>query len=153
MKGRSPFAGVSSPSRVRQSALGCVLGALLALGCSKQAEGERCDTNNNNEDCESGLQCTPLRTLGRGTVGAVCCPDNDPSVEICQRLELDEFEDDETNTPTDPEPEPTASQSTDSGATSPGANGSDAATAGGSAEPGDAATPAALDASAEAGSP
>lgn len=111
------------------------------LGCSRQAEGERCDTNNNNEDCESGLQCTPLRTLGRGTLGAVCCPDDDPSAEICQRLELDELED-ETSAPTDPQP-------TDPETTESSEDAQDAAATEGPATPADAATP--LDASPEAG--
>lgn len=37
----------------------------LLFGCSLQGEGERCDQQSNNEDCESGLVCTsPLNIVG-----------------------------------------------------------------------------------------
>src|SRR5690606_24127429 len=50
-----------------------------ALGCAEQGEGERCDLANDNTDCEGDLVCTSLRSLNRGTVGAVCCPENNSS--------------------------------------------------------------------------
>jgi len=77
---------------------GFVLSALsLALACSKQGEGERCDrraTNSGNEDCQSGLVCTPRENLngtiiapGESTDEGRCCPaDRTQSVErICQQ--------------------------------------------------------------------
>ena len=56
----------------------CVFGALggaFAPGCSSQGEGERCDKNNDNSDCESGLECVSVVT-GTGTTGTQfrCCP-------------------------------------------------------------------------------
>jgi len=53
----------------------CLLGLLLALGCAKQGEGERCDQNNADLDCEPGLVCrgeAQLSIKGRGV--ALCCP-------------------------------------------------------------------------------
>jgi hypothetical protein len=51
---------------------------LLAPGCSNQSEGERCDTNddnNGNDDCAAGLQCYPKADLvGNGATTDVCCP-------------------------------------------------------------------------------
>ena len=61
---------------------------LLVLACDEQGEGERCDLRNNNIDCESGLECVALETLGVNSPGAVCCPAQssagarDP---VCQR--------------------------------------------------------------------
>jgi hypothetical protein len=59
----------------------------LAWGCSKQGEGERCDLNNVDLDCETGLVCrgeAELSIVGRGF--AVCCPRPplDPSVDACR---------------------------------------------------------------------
>lgn len=53
----------------------CLLGFLLAIGCAKQGEGERCDQNNADLDCEPGLVCrgeAQLSIKGRGF--ALCCP-------------------------------------------------------------------------------
>ncbi len=53
---------------------------LLAMpSCSKQGEGERCDTANNNDDCESGLICQNVQTYW------LCCPPpgTQPSVAAC----------------------------------------------------------------------
>jgi hypothetical protein len=57
------------------------------LGCSEQGEGERCDTNNGNYDCEPGLLCksgAQLDVEGRGV--ALCCPPDEitPSVDACR---------------------------------------------------------------------
>jgi hypothetical protein len=48
--------------------------------CSNQPEGGRCDTTNGNDDCETGLVCTPASKLNIGTkpghaTSALCCPD------------------------------------------------------------------------------
>jgi len=51
------------------------MGCALALGCAKQGEGERCDLNNADQDCEPGLVCrgeAQLSIKGRGI--ALCCP-------------------------------------------------------------------------------
>jgi hypothetical protein len=69
----------------RYSFLLCV--ALLAA-CSKQGEGERCDLNSGNLDCDTGLVCRSAEQLsvtgGRGV--ALCCPPDDiePSVNACR---------------------------------------------------------------------
>lgn len=55
--------------------------ALLALGaasfvaCAKQALGERCDKQNNDDDCASGLVCTSTRA---GGPSSICCPPGNP---------------------------------------------------------------------------
>jgi hypothetical protein len=72
------------PTKVLRATL-CA--ALVCLGCSKQGEGERCDTNSDDLDCESGLVCRGADQLsieGRGV--ALCCPPNGvpPSVDACR---------------------------------------------------------------------
>ena len=61
--------------------------ALLAA-CSKQGEGERCDLNSGNLDCDTGLVCRPADQLSiSGTRGvALCCPQDgvEPSVNACR---------------------------------------------------------------------
>ena len=61
--------------------------ALLAA-CSKQGEGERCDLNSGNLDCETGLVCRSADQLSiSGTRGvALCCPQDgvEPSVNACR---------------------------------------------------------------------
>ncbi len=78
-------------------AAGLVAFAALCAGCAKQGEGERCDTRNDNRDCESGLICTSLSSLNRGSEGAVCCPDDrsNSSAAICETLPLN-FGDEES---------------------------------------------------------
>ncbi len=77
--------------------------ALVCLACSKQAEGERCDTNSDNLDCESGLVCRGSDQLSiAGTGIALCCPQDGvpPSVDACRagtELPMD---------PLPPEPDP-----------------------------------------------
>jgi hypothetical protein len=49
--------------------------ATAAVACSNQGEGDLCDPNNGNNDCQDGLQCTAMN----GVTGAVanryrCCP-------------------------------------------------------------------------------
>jgi hypothetical protein len=64
-----------------------LLGASLAIACSKQAEGERCDPNSQSLDCDTGLICRPgeqLNIVGAG-IGLCCPPDGVPStVSACQ---------------------------------------------------------------------
>ena len=54
---------------------------VLAAGCSKQGEGERCSTDNGNADCADGLECTSSKKL-LGPAD-ICCPtsggSNDPA--------------------------------------------------------------------------
>ena len=55
-------------------ALVSVAVALVAPGCSQQGEGERCDKDKNgDEDCDSGLTCTPKDSLLEGITDR-CCP-------------------------------------------------------------------------------
>jgi hypothetical protein len=58
----------------------------LGWGCAKQAEGERCDVNNGDLDCDTGLVCrgeAQLSIQGRGF--ALCCPSTGTSkVDACQ---------------------------------------------------------------------
>lgn len=61
---------------------------LLGTGCSKQAEGERCDQNNGAfTDCEAGLACIGEGQLSiTGTRVALCCPipPATPTVDACR---------------------------------------------------------------------
>jgi len=70
---------------LRLFSLSCL--ALLAA-CSKQGEGERCDLNSGNLDCETGLVCRSADQLSiTGTRGvALCCPQDgvEPSVNACR---------------------------------------------------------------------
>ncbi|MBI4703514.1 MAG: hypothetical protein HY744_20580, partial [Deltaproteobacteria bacterium] len=59
-------------------ALAALALAALALGavpsgCSLQAEGERCDRNAGDDDCESGLVCTSPEQLDRTDLGSDVC--------------------------------------------------------------------------------
>jgi hypothetical protein len=64
---------------VSRSALFRSLGVVVALslvvaapGCSRQAEGDRCDSQNGNADCEDGLVCRTAGSLNAPS--DVCCP-------------------------------------------------------------------------------
>jgi hypothetical protein len=70
--------------RPRSYKTACLVGAILAFGlvavggvgaCSNQAEGERCETLNGNDDCNTGggLICYPAALLV-GTTSDRCCP-------------------------------------------------------------------------------
>lgn len=48
--------------------------ALAVEGCARQAEGERCSLLNGNDDCSSGLVCTPASELRGGDDVDRCCP-------------------------------------------------------------------------------
>jgi hypothetical protein len=57
-------------------ALGVGLAAFIALtACSNYGEGERCESLNNNDDCEDGLVCTPANELLKAyNQSSRCCP-------------------------------------------------------------------------------
>lgn len=61
-----------------------LLFALSAGGCSRQAEGERCDYNaNGDDDCEDGLLCTPKVGADR------CCPPSGAPIDDSRCLAAD----------------------------------------------------------------
>lgn len=90
----SPSDRPPSPRRPRGPVrlLGFGVLMLALAGCSKQGEGERCDTLNGSEDCEQGLTCTRLSDFRAGAPGAVCCPVN-PTQNVCQNGGLDFLDD------------------------------------------------------------
>lgn len=62
----------------------------LFVACSNQGEGERCDTqgeNNGNSECQSGLRCTPAAELSGSQVDR-CCPEvrESATVDICKPI-------------------------------------------------------------------
>jgi hypothetical protein len=57
-------------SWISAAALLVTLGLMGAVACSNQGEGERCDPNNDNEDCASGLTCQKIE----GQSSPLCCP-------------------------------------------------------------------------------
>lgn len=80
--------GWQKPTR---HALAVVLtGFVLLLACSRQEEGDRCDTKNDDNDCESGLVCVDYNDLRGGKADQVsrCCnPEgNDVNDARCTRL-------------------------------------------------------------------
>jgi hypothetical protein len=64
--------------RIVSVVLCTLLGGFVALtACSNYGEGERCEILNGNDDCESGLQCTPKATIPQGFNNSDrCCPVN-----------------------------------------------------------------------------
>ncbi len=46
--------------------------AWVPFACSSQAEGQRCNIDNGNDDCDEGLVCTSSRDLGGNA--DICCP-------------------------------------------------------------------------------
>lgn len=69
--------------RAKSLAISVLCGVVVAAACSNQPEGARCDRNNGNDDCESGLVCTPSSQVTYGvqnpqTAGeldfGICCP-------------------------------------------------------------------------------
>jgi hypothetical protein len=72
---------------MRTYAIVMILPALLAFGCSKQGEGERCDTNSGNLDCDTGLICrTPPQPTLQSRGVAICCPGDGvaPTQDACR---------------------------------------------------------------------
>lgn len=73
---------------LRTHLFGALLGVSLAIACSKQGEGERCDPNSASLDCDTGLICRTADQLSIATGQrgvALCCPPDDvaPSVNAC----------------------------------------------------------------------
>lgn len=64
-----PFLVKTSAMRL---ALLPLVGFLVLSACSKQAEGERCSTDNGDDDCESGLSCVSSTVLKSSS--DLCCP-------------------------------------------------------------------------------
>jgi hypothetical protein len=62
--------------RIVSIVLCLALGGLgVVTACSNYGEGERCEIANNNDDCQSPLQCTPAAQLNAPFKGADrCCP-------------------------------------------------------------------------------
>jgi len=74
------------------SAAVIVLGLGVAVtACSKQGEGERCSTDNGNDDCEAPLLCTSA---------GVCCPTSGATAQDCKGATLTDTGTPET-TPTE----------------------------------------------------
>jgi hypothetical protein len=58
--------------------------ASVAVGCSRQGEGERCDSAAaGNDDCDSGLVCTICAKLAQHQVDR-CCPPGGSSDPRCE---------------------------------------------------------------------
>lgn len=52
-----------------------IAGWLALSACSNNAEGERCQVNNNNDDCENGLLCLAASQVNPSYNGSDrCCP-------------------------------------------------------------------------------
>lgn len=91
---RVPFLTASLSRGSRRAVFfpgGAAWGLLLCLAiaaCSKQRQGERCDPNNRDGDCESDLVCKgeALLTLEGQTrgVGLCCPPVANATVEACR---------------------------------------------------------------------
>jgi hypothetical protein len=45
--------------------------AVLMGACADASEGDRCETDNGNNDCSNGLVC-----VAGGEQGAICCPED-----------------------------------------------------------------------------
>ena len=76
-------------SSLRQVSALAIVALALAVACSEQDEGERCDTKSGNDDCEGGLVCVSHEDLLRGREDETdrCCPPDDetPSDDRCRR--------------------------------------------------------------------
>lgn len=77
----------SLPARSPRAArlLPFLVALLVGTACSKQGEGERCDINNGDLDCDTGLICVGEEQISiTGTGVALCCPITDPTVDACR---------------------------------------------------------------------
>ncbi len=65
-----------------------VLFVVSLAACSKQAEGERCDPNSGNLDCEQGLICRTgdQLSVAVGAGAGLCCPPDGfiPEEDACR---------------------------------------------------------------------
>jgi hypothetical protein len=59
----------------------------MAGGCGRQSEGDHCSLDNGDEDCDSGLVCTPAEELQQGQQDDVdrCCPPDGGTGECAPR--------------------------------------------------------------------
>lgn len=77
----APSPPTSSWKKPTQRALAVALAAVVALlACSRQGEGDRCSTENDNNDCESGLICVAakdLRSEQNDGVSRCCRPEGE----------------------------------------------------------------------------
>lgn len=64
-------------------AVSCVLAFAVLAACSNAAEGERCEIDNGNDDCQDGLVCTQIANQN----GARCCPPDraQATTGVCQQ--------------------------------------------------------------------
>lgn len=128
----APFASRTSFFRP----LGIVAALFLiaaAPGCSRQAEGDRCDSQNGNADCEDGLVCRTAGSLNAPS--DVCCPATGEATTAACRGQSQAGLD--AGIPDTGAPQPDAA-TTDAGATDAGATDSGATTT--DSGPADAAT-------------
>lgn len=66
-----------------------IAGFVMLLACSRQGEGDRCSTENDDNDCESGLICIAPDQLRSGADQVPrCCPPDGESISDgrCTRL-------------------------------------------------------------------
>jgi hypothetical protein len=73
----SSFSGKfrAAPMRVFALLVPAFLAVVMASACSNQGEGDFCDPNNGNNDCNDGLECVPAPGLSGGIVNRNrCCP-------------------------------------------------------------------------------
>jgi hypothetical protein len=126
---RVPFL-TASPSRGFGPAVAaCGLFVCLALGCSKQGQGERCDQNNGNLDCSGDLVCkgeAQLSLTGNTRGVGLCCPavTDENSVDACRATrplpsEPDAGATEETPAQPTVPPEPDAGAQPDAAAAAP----------------------------------
>jgi hypothetical protein len=124
---RVPFLSASLSPGFGRGLASCGLFVCLALaGCSKQGEGERCDQNNGNLDCETNLVCKGEAQLGlQGNTRGIglCCPaSNESAVDACRVAAMLRPEPDAgliEETPAPPEPTPDAGAQPDAAAPAP----------------------------------
>jgi hypothetical protein len=116
----------ASKSLVRAVALAAAV--LAAASCSNQGQGDRCDVNNGDSDCESGLVCTPLSVLpglNETTLNAaICCPppgtNTSSTIDACSRSSRT-VTDSGTSSSTDAAPAADDGSTKDASGSTPGA--------------------------------
>jgi hypothetical protein len=125
---RVPFLTASLSRGFGRAVAACGLFACLAFaGCSKQGQGERCDQNNGNLDCEGDLVCkgeAQLSLQGQTRGVGLCCPagSDQNTVEACRATATLPPEPDAgpvQETPTPVEPTPDAGAQPDAAAPAP----------------------------------
>lgn len=88
--------------------------ALAAVGCSLQAEGERCSVANGNGDCEGALLCTKHEQL-TGTTVDRCCPTDRSQATTTECAITFTGSSDAGSSPTEPLVDAGSSTATDAG--------------------------------------